>query len=105
MDGRHPHLNKGLTADKVAKAMYRQWEMFGIPSVVTSDQGQHFASAWWRSLCAAHGVRTAYIQAYHHQANGRAEGAGQQVMTKLTNLMTDPMKPGVSWVELISKAL
>ena len=100
-----PHTNKGLTAEKVAKTMYRQWEMFGIPSVVSSDQGQHFASAWWRSLCAAHGVRVAYSQAYHHQANGRVESAGQQVMKKLTKLVVDPSEPKYSWVELLPKAL
>ena len=100
-----PHLNKGLTADKVAKAVYRQWEMFGIPSVISSDQGQHFASAWWRSLCAAHGVRVAYSQAYHHQANGRVESAGQQVMKKITKLVIDPLEKKFSWVELLPKAL
>ena len=100
-----PHRNKGLTAEKVAKTMYRHWEMFGLPSVVASDQGSHFASAWWRSMCAAHGVMVAYSQAYHHQANGRAESAGQQVMNKLKKLVTDPLVAGVSWVELLPKAL
>ena len=32
-----PHLNKVLMAEKIAKAMYRQWEIFDIPTVVSSD--------------------------------------------------------------------
>jgi len=100
-----PHLGKGLTAEKVAKAMYRQWDMFGIPSVVASDRGPQFASAWWHTLCAAFGVRRAYGQAYHHQANGRAEVAGQRIMNVLSKLVTDINEPEASWVSLLPKAL
>ena len=56
-------------------------------------------------MCAAHGVRAAYAQAYHHNANGRAEVAGQQVIRKLSKLITDLDEPGISWVELLPKAL
>jgi hypothetical protein len=94
---------EGLTADKVAKVMYRQWELFGLPSTVTSDRGPLFAALWWQTTCAAHGVRTAYAQAYHHNANGRAEVAGQQVIRKLSKLITDPQEPGLSWVELLQR--
>ena len=70
------HHTKGLTAAKVAKAMYNKWwAPHGIPSVVTSDRGPHFAGAWWRTMCALHGIRHAYAQAHHHPANGRAEKA------------------------------
>jgi len=100
-----PHLNKGLTADKVAKSMYRHWEMFGIPSIVTSDRGQHFASAWWMTMCALHGVYPRYGQAYHHQANGRAENAGQQILRKLSKFVADRMVKEASWVELLPTVL
>ena len=56
-------------------------------------------------MCASHGVRTAYAQAYHHNANGRAEVAGQQVIRKLSKLITVPQEPGISGVELLPKAL
>jgi len=75
-----PFLYKGLTSERVAKEMYKQWGIFGIPTTVTSDRGAHFIGAWWQAMCAAQGVRVAYGQAYHHQANGRAESAGQQVL-------------------------
>ena len=72
-----PHEIKGFTAEKMAKQMYQQWDMFGLPSIISSDRGTHFTSAWWQTLCAFFGVTVAYGQAYHHQANGRAENAGQ----------------------------
>ena len=100
-----PHLAKGRTAEKVAKAMYRQWEMFCIPSVIHSDRGPQFASACRQTLCALHGVRVSYGQAYHHQAQGRAENAGQQVMRKLRKLILDLVEKGVAWVDLLPKAL
>jgi hypothetical protein len=73
-----------LTAAKVAKAMYEAWwSPHGVPSVITSDRGAHFAGAWWRTMCAMLGVRQAYAQAYHHPANGRAEVAGAQLQKRL----------------------
>jgi len=95
----------GLTAEKMARTMYRQWEMFGIPSVVHSDRGPQFSAAWWRTLCALHGVRVSYGQAYHHQAQGRVENAGQQIMRKLRKMILDLMEEGVAWVDLLPKAL
>ena len=48
-----PHEQKELTAEVSARAMVeRWWQPFGIPSVVTSDQGTKFAGAFWRTLCA-----------------------------------------------------
>ena len=82
-------LNRGLTGSKVAKAMLsNQWNIFGVPSVITSDQGSHFLSTWWQTLCAGLGVRCAQAQAYHHASNGRAEVAGQQVKEILRKLCT-----------------
>ena len=40
-----PCLDKGLTAEKVCKIMMKHWDIFGIPSVVMSDNGPHFAAA------------------------------------------------------------
>ena len=76
-----PELNKGLTGAKVARAMLQtQWTIFGVPSIITSDQGSHFVSAWWQTICAGLGVRCAQAQAYHYATNGRAEVAGQQFL-------------------------
>ena len=98
-----PCLDKGLTGDKVAKAMLmHQWRPFGIPSLVTSDQGSHFVSAWWQSMCALLGIRQAYSQAYHHASNGRAEIAGQQVMEILRKLH---VQVKIFWVEALPQVL
>jgi hypothetical protein len=82
-----PQLYKGLTGSKCAKDMYTQfWRPFGVPTTITSDQGSHFVSVWWKDMCALMGIRIAYSQAYHHQSNGRAEVAGQQLRERLRKL-------------------
>ena len=98
-----PVLNKGLTGAKVAQAMLaQQWQIFGVPSVITSDQGSHFISSWWQTLCASLGIRQAYSQVYHHSANGRAEVAGQQIMEILRKLYTQDK---INWVEALPRVL
>ena len=97
-----PHLDKGLTGRKIAEDMFQQWGMFGIPSRVSSDRGAHFASNWWKTLCAAHGVRVGYGQAYHHRAQGKVERTGQEVIRKLSKLNVDE---GTPWPELLPRVL
>ena len=98
-----PHHTKGLTAEKVAKAMYQTWwSPHGLPSVITSDRGPHFAGAWWRTMCALHGVRHAYAQAHHHPGNGRAEVAGAQLHVRLRKLQASD---GICWVEALPRAV
>ena len=98
-----PHHTRGLTAEKVAKAMYTKWwSPHGIPSVLTSDRGPHFAGAWWRTMCALHGVRHAYAQAHHHPGNGRAEVAGAQLQVRLRKIQADE---GICWMEALPRAV
>jgi hypothetical protein len=98
-----PVLEKGLKGAKLAKQMVRdQWRPFGIPSIISSDQGSHFVSTWWTNLCSLLGIRQAYSQAYHHQANGRVERAGQQVMEVLRKLFAEEK---VNWVEALPQVL
>ena len=98
-----PSRIEGLTAAKVAKAMLQhQWRPFGIPSVITTDQGSQFANTWWQTMCATLGIRHAFSQAYHHRANGRAEMAGQQLMEVLRKIHVEEK---ISWVEALPIAL
>jgi hypothetical protein len=98
-----PCLEKGLTGAKLAKAMVQyQWRPFGVPAVISSDQGSHFVSTWWQNLCSVLGIRQAFSQAYHHQANGRAERAGQQIMEILRKLHTDEK---INWVEALPQVV
>ena len=92
-----PALNKGLTGAKVAKQMLKyHWRPFGIPSIISSDQGSHFTGGWWKTMCARLGIRQSFSQAYHHQANGRAEMAGQQLMERIRKIQIQEKIP---WVE------
>ena len=99
-----PATRKGLRADVVAKQMFhRAWSLFGVPRIITSDQGPQFAAAWWQTLCGCLGIRQAFAQAYHSQANGRAEVAGRELQRKLRFLReTSPTLP---WVEALPVAV
>jgi len=94
---------KGLTGAKLAKLMVRDhWRPFGIPSIISSDQGSHFVSNWWSQMCASLGIRQAFSQAYHHQANGRVERAGQQILEILRKLNSESK---INWVEALPQVL
>ena len=82
--------------------LQNQWRPFGIPSIISSDQGSQFISTWWRQMCALLGIRHAYSQAYHHQANGRVERAGQQVMEVLRKLNAEQK---INWVEALPQVV
>ena len=98
-----PCMDKGLTGAKLAKEMLKyQWRLFGVPSIISSDQGSHFISSWWQNLCSLLGIRQAFSQAYHHQANGRVERAGQQIMEILRKMFVDDK---INWVESLPQCL
>ena len=98
-----PHHLRGLKASDVAKAMYNAWwSPHGVPSVLVSDRGAHFAGAWWRAMCAHHGIRHGYAIAYHHASNGRAEVAGEQIQKMLRKLHASE---GISWYEGLQRAV
>ena len=45
-----PTQKTGLTGAKAAHLMLEHgWNIFGIPAVVTSDNGPQFASQWWQT--------------------------------------------------------
>jgi hypothetical protein len=97
-----PEFQTGLTGATVAKALIKQWSIFGIPTKITSDHGPHFDNAWWRHMCAHLGITHMYSQPYHHQANGRAERAGQQLIEVLRKLIADTRH---NWLELLPRAI
>ena len=97
-----PHHLRGLKASDVAKVMYNHWwSPHGIPSVICSDRGPHFAGSWWRAMCSHLGVRHGYAIAYHHASNGRAEVAGAQIQGKLRKLHSE----GIPWIEGLQRAI
>jgi hypothetical protein len=54
-------------------------------------------------MCGCLGIRQAFAQAYHHQANGRAEAAGSELHRKLRFLRETC--PEISWVEALPIAV
>ena len=98
-----PCSKAGLTAEKAAHLLLEGgWEVFGIPAVITSDQGPQFKGQWWRTMCARLGIRMAYSQAYRAQANGRAEVAGKSLISALRRIHAEE---GISWMEALPRAL
>ena len=53
-------------------------------------------------MCAHLGITHMYSQPYHHQANGRAERAGQQLIEVLRKLIADTRH---NWLELLPRAI
>jgi len=91
------------TAEKAAHLLLDGgWTNWGIPTTVTSDQGPQFAGRWYRTMCGRLGIRQAFSQAYHPQANGRAEVAGRQLKDVLRKLHAED---GINWVEALPRAL
>jgi hypothetical protein len=98
-----PTTKLGLTAQKAANLMMDGgWDIFGVPTTITSDQGAQFIGVWWRTICARLGVRQAYSQAHRPQANGRAEVAGQKILELLKKLNVEAK---INWVEALPRVL
>ena len=98
-----PTQYEGLTAEKLAKMMLHQnWLQFGIPAIITSDQGPQFVGKWFQTVCSTLGIRQAYSQAYRPQANGRAERAGGVVIQMLRRLH---LEGASNWVEILPKVI
>ena len=98
-----PTMDCGLTGEKAAHLMLDStWGEVGVPSVMTSDRGSQFLSGWWLTMCSRLGIRTAYSQAHHHQANGRAEVAGRVLQDILRKLL---IEEDVNWVAALPRAL
>ena len=93
----------GLTSEKCAHLLLDEgWNILGIPSVLTSDQGPQFSGQIFQNMCSRLGIRQAYSQAHRPQANGRAEVAGKQLITHLRKLHADD---GINWVQALPRVL
>ena len=98
-----PTQKLGLTAEKCAHLLLDGgWEVFGVPSVITTDQGAQFVGSWWKTMCSRLGIRQAYSQAYRPNANGRAEVAGKTLINALRKVGAETP---VNWVEALPRIL
>ncbi|KHJ46776.1 integrase core domain protein [Trichuris suis] len=75
---------RNAQAETVAHAFTSAWiARFGIPSVLTTDQGRQFQSTLWLSLTKCLGILLAPTSAYHPQANGMVERFHRQLKSAL----------------------
>jgi hypothetical protein len=98
-----PTTKLGLSAEKAAHPILEKgWEPFGIPSTVHSDMGPQFVGAWWKTMCGRLGIHQTFSQPHRPRDNGRAERAGQQLLSALKKIH---LEHGVNWVEALPRAL
>jgi transposase InsO family protein len=63
-----------ITANECASAFLHTWvARFGVPSLLTSDQGTQFTSAVWAHLCQLLGIQHIMSSSFHPCSNGILE--------------------------------
>ena len=98
-----PTQKLGLSAEKAANLLLdRAWDFFGIPAAVHSDMGPQFIGQWWKTMCARLGIHHTHSPPYRPRANGRAERAGQQLLSVLKKLHQEEK---LNWVQALPRAL
>ncbi len=78
------------TAASCASALLNGWvSRLGVPTTITSDQGQQFESHLWRALMNLLGSTRNRATAYHPQANGMVERFHRHLKTGLKARLTN----------------
>jgi len=63
-----------METDTCVEALISSWiARFGIPAIITSDQGSQFTSMIWAATCQQLGVKHITTTAYHSQSNSMVE--------------------------------
>src|SRR5882724_5550352 len=73
----------------------------GTPTDIISDQGKHFISQFWRSLCQLLGIKSNLLTAYHPETDSQTEQVNQileQYLWVYINYQQD------DWVNLLPLA-
>lgn len=90
---------RSITAEEVAETLTREWiPRFGVPSVITTDQGTQFESDLFRRLMSLFATTRTRTTAYHPCANGMIERVHRQLKAAL-------MCHSDSWVRALPSVL
>ena len=91
-----------LVAEDCVDALISSWvARFGVPTIITSDQGRQFTSSLWAGLTKLLGIKHVQTTAYHPQSNGIVERAhGQQKAALRAQLAGSRWPEHLPWVLL-----
>lgn len=89
-----------IDAETVAKALFRTWiARFGVPEIITTDQGRQFESKLFRSMASMLGSKHIHTCAFHPQANGLIENWHRTLKGALKAYLSD------RWTETLPSVL
>jgi transposase InsO family protein len=92
-----------MAAEDGVEALISSWvARFGVPSILTSDQGRQFTSSLWAGLTKLLGIKHVQTTAYHPQSNGMVERTHGQLKAALRvqlagSRMARTPTMGVAW--------
>ncbi|XP_059209538.1 protein NYNRIN-like [Centropristis striata] len=96
---------KGPDARSAAKFLCKEvFPRFGIPDVMSSDNGPHFTANVMKIAMKMLGIKQKYACVYHPQSQGQVERANGVLKNKITKIMADSDHK-LSWVEALPLAL
>ena len=90
------------TAETVAQAFISNWvSRFGVPTLITTDQGRQFESSLWSQLMKILGTQRTCTTAYHPIANGLVERLHRQLKAAIKCLPNpNDWISGLPWILL-----
>ena len=81
---------KEATSEAAASAFLHSWvALFGVPSVVTSDNGVHFLSGIWKGMMSKLNIEVKYSALYRPQAIGLLERQHRSIKDSLKSAIVD----------------
>ena len=87
------------TAARLISVLKKQFAHFGIPRVLTSDQGSQFTASEFQKFLRQWGIYHVMSSPGHHSANGKAEAAVKVAKHLICKASKDGTDPNVALLE------